>query len=439
MTMTRRALSELRTPNLELRRARLAMRMSQTEFAEAVRAAGNAHGIPNQCTKRLVQKWETGEHTTCRPAYLAVLQTVTGLAARDLGFSAQDPDTGPVKPAQAGTEDPHTGADSAIDRLRYAVEHPASVNEATAGFAEAATARLYDLERHSPARLLTPTVHRHLSTVTALLEVARHRHVRDRLTTTSAESMLLGGWLAFDQGNAAQANRFWDSAISAAQSTEDGALLAAALTQQSYAAARRNDPESAWHLAYSAFTIHAPDEPRTRAWILLRMALYTAQLGELEEARTALHQALETGVALPHPRPGDSIRPWTRALTPAALHAAAAHIAALLGDTPAAAHHVTAAVKALGPARDKTRALVLAELTLTGAMIDDYDACALHGIEAAGLTRSLDASLAADLLHHSASLLLPYCTALPVRDLVAQLTQLSRTADLEDAIEREAR
>jgi len=33
------------------------------------------HGLtaPNHCTKRLVQKWESGEHSACRPDYLRVL------------------------------------------------------------------------------------------------------------------------------------------------------------------------------------------------------------------------------------------------------------------------------------------------------------------------------------------------------------------------------
>lgn len=52
-----------RTKNLELRRARQSMRLSQAQFAEAVRTAGNAMGVPNGCSKRLVQKWENGEHT----------------------------------------------------------------------------------------------------------------------------------------------------------------------------------------------------------------------------------------------------------------------------------------------------------------------------------------------------------------------------------------
>lgn len=437
MTTKQPAPSQPRKPNLALRRARQAMLMSQSEFASAIRAAGTAQGLPNGCTKRLVQKWETGEHAGCRADYLIVLQTVTGLSAHELGFSTQEPDTEP-EVASPGTENPHVAADSAMDRLRYAVEHPVAVTEATAVLAQAATTRLYDLERHSPARILAPTVHRHLSTVTALLEVAKRHRVRRRLTTTSGESMLLAGWLAFDQGETVQANRFWDSAISVAHSTEDGALLAAAFTQQSYAAARHNDAASAWDLAYTAYT-HTSDEPRTRAWILSRIALYTAQLGEHEEARTAYRQAIQTDATfITHPKPGDDARLFTRTLTPAVLHATVAHTAALLNDTAAAAYHASAATKALGPARDRTRALVLAEITLTAAMTGDYDACGEHGIEAANLARTLETSLAADLLHRASTLLVRHCALAPVRDLLPELTRLPRTVIPHEAMQPKA-
>ena len=70
------------------------MRLSQAQFADAVRAAGNAMGAANHCTKRLVQKWETGEHAACRPDYLRVLQAVTGLSARELGFRVLPDESG---------------------------------------------------------------------------------------------------------------------------------------------------------------------------------------------------------------------------------------------------------------------------------------------------------------------------------------------------------
>ena len=254
-----------RTPNLALRSARQLMRLSQARFAEAVRAAGNAMGVPNHCTKRLVQKWETGEHAACRPDYLRVLKAVTGLSVRELGFRVPPDETGAstagLSDAPEGTVGDFSGGvvvgpvafsmsrirvydadsmiDGSLDRLRHALEHPPTVDARTAEFVESSTSRLFDLEHHSPARLLAPTVDRHLATVTALLIAARHEGVRHALTVSAGHSALLAGWLAFDRGDTPSANRFWDAAIGAAQGTSDAGLLAVTLTCQSYAAERR--------------------------------------------------------------------------------------------------------------------------------------------------------------------------------------------------------
>ena len=198
------------------------MRLSQAQFAEAVRAAGNAMGVPNHCTKRLVQKWESGEHAACRPDYLRVLQAVTGLSVRELGFrvlpdesgvsTAGDGDgavvAGDDQPGGEGTAvrapaafarsglteyDGDGTIEGSMDRMRHAFEHPSMADSHTAEFVETSTARLFDVEHHSPARLLAPTVERHLATVTALLTAARHEGVRRRLMVSAGRSLLLAG------------------------------------------------------------------------------------------------------------------------------------------------------------------------------------------------------------------------------------------------------
>ena len=307
-----------RTPNLALRRARQSMRMSQAQFAEAVRAAGNAMGAPNHCTKRLVQKWETGEHAACRPDYLRVLQAVTGLSVRELGFRLLPDESGTATgtDGEGGEGDPEhrdgraaafamsgltvytsdSMVEGSMDRLRHALEHPSMVDSRTAEFVETATSRLFDLQHHSPSRLLAPTVDRHMTTVTSLLTAARHEGVRRKLMICAGRSAMLAGWLAFDRGDTASAHRFWDTSISVAESTVDESLLAGSLTYLSYSAARRGDLATAWQLAHTA-SLHTPEVPRAAAWATARVALYTAQLGERRAARTALERSLEIGRA----------------------------------------------------------------------------------------------------------------------------------------------
>jgi hypothetical protein len=434
------------------------MRLSQAQFAEAVRAAGNAMGAPNHCTKRLVQKWESGEHAACRPDYLRVLQAVTGLSARELGFRLLPDDSGVAigygDGAQGAGGDHSGGGDAAgnaaaafamsgmteytsdsmlegsMDRLRHALEHPSTVDSRTAEFVETATSRLFDLQHHSPSRLLAPTVDRHLATVTSLLTAARHEGVRRRLMVSAGRSAMLAGWLAFDRGDTPSSNRFWDTSISAAEGTLDAALLAGSLTCLSYSAARRGDPGTAWQLAHTA-SQHTPDDARAAAWATARVALYAAQLGEREAAYTALERSLDLGAHLPNPRPGDGGTPWMRFFDLARLLSSTAHTAAKLKD-PRAADFAAQAVDALGPARVKARAVVLAEASLTAAIVGELELCLDYGSSAATLTRDMDVSVAADILYEVVPIVLPYSDTRAVRELLPQLTRLTRTADLED-------
>jgi transcriptional regulator with XRE-family HTH domain len=59
------------------------MRLSQDEFAERMRQAG-----AESTTKRTVQRYESGETTTPRPASARALEVVTRLPIQSLGFPA---------------------------------------------------------------------------------------------------------------------------------------------------------------------------------------------------------------------------------------------------------------------------------------------------------------------------------------------------------------
>jgi hypothetical protein len=119
----------------------------------------------------------------------------------------------------------------------------------------------------------------------------------------------------------------------------------------------------------------------------------------------------------------------------AKLLSSTARTAALLKD-PNAADHMTRAVDALGPAKVKARAVVLAECSLVAALIGELDLCLDYGSAAATLTRDLNVSIAADILYEVVPLVLPYSDTRAVRELLPQLTRLHRTADLEDEAAR---
>lgn len=90
-------------PNATLRAVRMGMLLSQDEFARAIRNGGQRLGEPNDASKRLVQRWESGAITNPRPAYARALEATTGLPIEALGFT-------PVPEARVA-EDGHGGHD----------------------------------------------------------------------------------------------------------------------------------------------------------------------------------------------------------------------------------------------------------------------------------------------------------------------------------------
>ena len=74
------------TPNSTLRAVRLGLLLSQDDLARQLREAGVRAGEPNGASKRLVQRWESGEVTNPRPVYARALEAVTGLPIESLGF-----------------------------------------------------------------------------------------------------------------------------------------------------------------------------------------------------------------------------------------------------------------------------------------------------------------------------------------------------------------
>lgn len=77
-------------PNTAFKAVRTSLLMSQDDLARAVRAAGDRAGEPNDCSKRLVQRWEAGLVKTPRGIYARALEMVTGQPIENLGFEAAD-------------------------------------------------------------------------------------------------------------------------------------------------------------------------------------------------------------------------------------------------------------------------------------------------------------------------------------------------------------
>ena len=69
----------LRLDGRRLRKIRVErLKLSQSRFAVELQEAGDFLNVPNRCSKRLVQKWERGDHAMLSPDYQLVLAHVIG-------------------------------------------------------------------------------------------------------------------------------------------------------------------------------------------------------------------------------------------------------------------------------------------------------------------------------------------------------------------------
>ncbi|MBC9719669.1 XRE family transcriptional regulator [Streptomyces sp. TRM66268-LWL] len=101
-----------RVPNDVLTAVRKSMNLSQDEFAQGLRRAGDEIGEPNDASKRLVQRWESGVTRTCRPLYARALKRFTGRAPESLGFAIP---MARVRADGAGGHDMDAGDVGALD------------------------------------------------------------------------------------------------------------------------------------------------------------------------------------------------------------------------------------------------------------------------------------------------------------------------------------
>lgn len=416
---------ERRLPNHALRALRQSLRMSQSEFAQAVQRAGQVLGEPNTCNKRLVQKWESGEHTDCRPNYRRALERVTQAPYGRLGFldagRVQTPATpwralAAIESLQSGRGQPALASN---DRLRYAFEKPGRADPNSIELIEAATDQFFDREHHQRASALQPVLARHIDQIAALLTGTSRDAPRRRLILAGGKSAALAGWLAFDQGDIDGANRWWDSALAAARTSGDGPLFACALTYLSHSAAERGDPATAWQLANTA-TAHAGANPRARAWIAAHAAQHAAHLGHAQAALRELTLALKLGGELPAATPDDDAPPWARHVDAAHLWGTAANVHSQLGNTAQAHTSATRAIATLAPGQTKSRALTLAEAAYATSAIGQMDFTMHYATEAANLATALESTPATRRLRTLLPLL-PRPLSAAARDLAQRI------------------
>lgn len=395
-----------RQPNQALRAVRQSMNLSQREFAALIRTTGDQLGEPNGCTKALVQRWESGQSTICRPNYQRALQEATDTPFSRLGFrqahSKSPGDTAPLPTDSTPCGDPS-------GHFRFALITPIQSTAEAITLVHSTVASFFDLDQHTPARILLPTVARHLDDIAALLHATDDKAQRQRLIASGGQTAALAGRLSLERGQAATAHRYWDSAMAAARDATDGPLLACVLMYLAHAALQRGDHGTAWQLAYGAME-HATEQPRVRAWIAVHTAQAAGRRGDIAAALTELKLAHDWDLEIgPPPAPNDTAPPWARFIDHAYLWAKTAHVHTLIGDANSAHHAAVRAIDTLSTNRTKTRAIILAEAAYAFAYLGGAERALHHATEALTLAQALEVTSAMQRLHEMTGLL-------PVKD-----------------------
>ncbi|MEV6774344.1 hypothetical protein AB0N05_37485 [Nocardia sp. NPDC051030] len=190
------------------------------------------------------------------------------------------------------------------------------------------------------------TVRTQLRLVVQLLDHSRYTDATSqRLHSTAGELMRLAGWLAFDSGKHAHAERYWQAALRTAHTAGDRALAANTLGFMSCQAKDLGNPHQAVTLAESAHAEYPGASPRVSAILALRAAEAHATNGSALECRRAIEEAftkLDSSIT--------TAPDWSYWLTPGHAHGQAGFCYLQLGDHSNARRHFRHALLLQDPA-----------------------------------------------------------------------------------------
>lgn len=273
-------------------------------------------------------------------------------------------------------------------------------------------------------------VRQHLRTVTDLLEQRRYGDSTGRqLHALAGELLRLAGWLSFDAGHHAQAQRDWIAALHAAHSAGDQGLGANILGFMSCQAKDLGQIREAVTLAETARAGYPSTAPRVSAILDLRAAEAHANDGSVTNTRRAIDAAFEQlgGTPPSHGEPA-----WSYWLDEAQAHAQAGYCYTQLQDWPRARSHLRSALRLQGDTSAREGALrhTLLATTYVRQRQPDLDRAVHHGTHAVEtLLGDVDSARCVGHVSRLVTHLAPHRRSNPaVRQLTDQARQLVTTA-----------
>lgn len=285
---SRVATADERIPNRVLADLRRALNLSQDEFAAKLRDAGRRLGEPNDASKRLVQRWESGATTSVRPVYRRALESITARPYGSLGFveTAGRSRGGLERRTVLGA-----GALAAAGLLTEPTGSGQQVGMELVDALAARTARLRSLDDHLGGADTFRTYSFELEATASLIRDATYTSDTGRaLAGLFAEQAQQAGWAAFDAGSQARAEQLFIASLEAARTAGDTALAGNALALLAYQ--QSTTGRDSVDTAAAAYREAGPDAASgARVLLAQRLAWAHAAAGQPRAVQQALDVA----------------------------------------------------------------------------------------------------------------------------------------------------
>jgi tetratricopeptide (TPR) repeat protein len=246
--------------------------------------------------------------------------------------------------------------------------------------------------------------------------------VGGRLHGAAAELLRLGGWLSFDSGHQAQAQRYWLAALHSAHAAGDRAVGANILGFMSCQAKDLELYDDAIKLSEAARRGYSGTSPRVKAILNLRAAQAYAQIGEVTTCRTAIDSAYES---LRDTAPDTGDPSWSYWLDEAQANEQIGYCYLRLEDWDRARGHLRTALRLQDNPDTREGALRQALLAITYARQGEPEYACQAGIKASDiLAKDVDSDRCVGHIRHVQIALGPYRKVPVVTEFNERLDQM---------------
>jgi tetratricopeptide (TPR) repeat protein len=260
---------------------------------------------------------------------------------------------------------------------------------------------------------LLPIIRENLRLVVDLLKNNSYTDtVGKRLYALAAELGRLAGWVAYDSGNEALAQRYWMAALRNAHVSGDRGIGANILACMSIAAASSPKPQDAVDLVRSALQFESELTPAVAGMLHARLAKNAATVGDTYTSK----QSLDSAATLLRRSTPEEEPDWIYWFNHIGVEYYAGSAGLLLGRFAEAEGHLRSAIALIGSDYPRDRALKLCDLAKARLGAGSLDHACSTASEAAVAIRRLSSKRGQNRLAEFRKAAAPYANTKAVRD-----------------------